>query len=312
MIEYHQTKQNKMVIFVEISDKSNFLRSTTFFQESEMRSRYVDTHRDVSQAELTVPLHSHGFYELLYCRSGTGVEYILDTEQKRLKKGDILFVAPGISHRPILPERLEEPYIRDVIRISRDFMEEVRERFMPEAGDFFGMACLFRLESSFSAQIGDLFRKGVLEAETGEIGWEAAVAANTLSILTGLRRAMATQPPVKTERAELMDQMLQYVELHLSDKITIAEVAKHFFISQSTITQTFRKRMGISFYRCVTLRRLEAARELISQGVPLETVAEQVGFSDYSAFFRAFKGEFGISPRQYRKSAGSSQAERKI
>ena len=33
----------------------------------------------------------------------------------------------------------------------------------------------------------------------------------------------------------------------------------------------------------------------------MEAVAEQVGFSDYSSFFRAFKQEYGVSPRQYRK-----------
>ena len=33
----------------------------------------------------------------------------------------------------------------------------------------------------------------------------------------------------------------------------------------------------------------------------LEQVGEQVGFSDYSSFYRAFKQEYGISPRQYRK-----------
>ena len=41
----------------------------------------------------------------------------------------------------------------------------------------------------------------------------------------------------------------------------------------------------------------------------VEQVAELVGFSDYSAFYRAFKGEFGISPRQFRIQTGI-QAER--
>jgi AraC-like DNA-binding protein len=59
--------------------------------------------------------------------------------------------------------------------------------------------------------------------------------------------------------------------------------------------------MGVSFYRCVTQRRLISAKSLIEQEIPLEDVGRRVGFSDYSTFYRAFKKEFGISPRQYRK-----------
>ena len=58
--------------------------------------------------------------------------------------------------------------------------------------------------------------------------------------------------------------------------------------------------MGVSFYRCVTQRRLIAAKGLILEGTALEAVAGRTGFSDYSAFYRAFRQEYGISPRQYR------------
>ena len=59
--------------------------------------------------------------------------------------------------------------------------------------------------------------------------------------------------------------------------------------------------MGVSFYHCVTQRRLIAAKSLIERGTNLEVVSHQVGFADYSTFYRAFKKEYGISPRQYRK-----------
>ncbi len=62
--------------------------------------------------------------------------------------------------------------------------------------------------------------------------------------------------------------------------------------------------MGISFYQYVTQRRLVAAKNLILQNIPMEIVAGKVGFSDYSSFYRAFKSEYGISPRQFREHQG--------
>ena len=42
-----------------------------------------------------------------------------------------------------------------------------------------------------------------------------------------------------------------------------------------------------------------AAKALISEGKILEEVSHAVGFTDYSSFYRAFKKEYGITPRQY-------------
>ena len=85
------------------------------------------------------------------------------------------------------------------------------------------------------------------------------------------------------------------------EKITLEDTAKHFYVSVSTITQLFRQKMGTSFYHCVTQQRLISAKALIGEGKALEDVSRAVGFADYSTFYRAFKQEFGISPRQYRK-----------
>ena len=82
--------------------------------------------------------------------------------------------------------------------------------------------------------------------------------------------------PLPPEKAELLDQVMAYVEQHLAERITLAEVARQFYVSESTITQAFRKRMDVSFYRCVTQRRLIAAKALIERGILLEAVAEQV------------------------------------
>lgn len=271
------------------------------YQEPEMDSPFVDTYRDSTAGSVSIQLHSHRFYELIYCRSASNVDYQVEDDLFRLQKGDIVFLPPRTLHRPILPARMEKPYVRDIIWINEDFLMGLHSLFLPEAPFPATPVGLIRLDSITGSNISDLFRRGVLESEAGDPGWQTAVVSSTLAILTQLRRALFSRKPEKPEKAELLEQILSYVELHLADKLNLSDVAKHFFISESTITQTFRKKMGMSFYRCVTQKRLAAAKALIEQGLPLETVAEKVGFNDYSAFFRAFKQECGISPRAYKK-----------
>lgn len=273
------------------------------YQELEMESRYVDTHRDTSYSNSNVNLHSHSFYEVLYCRNTCGAEYLVGADRYRLQKGDIVFIAPGVSHRPLLPEKMPEPYKRDVLWFSTEFVEIMQRLFPAPPVDQMRLTSLLRTAGTRWEYLGDLFRTGVLESESKELGWEAAVVGNTVTLLSHLVRAFCDKNAVslKAEKPELLDQVLAYMETQLSAKITLSDVAGHFYVSESTITQTFRNKMGVSFHQCLTQRRLIAAKNLIPEGIPMEDVAARVGFPDYSTFYRAFRKEYGISPRQYRR-----------
>ena len=271
-----------------------------FYQELEMSDPYVETHRDVSFSNAQLNLHSHTFYELLYCCNDCGAEYLVGADRYRLQKGDIVFVPPGISHRPLLPDHVTEPYERYVLWISPAFVEEFIERYAPD-GKQTVYGTLLRTGGTKWELLGGYFRRGVWEAENQAAGWRAAVIGNTITLLTLMGRSIQerTASVLKAEKPDLLDEVLAYIELHLSEKITLEETAKHFYVSVSTITQLFRQKMGTSFYRCVTQQRLISAKTLINEGKSLEDVSRAVGFTDYSTFYRAFKKEYGITPRQY-------------
>ena len=272
------------------------------YQEMEMSSRYVNTHRDTSYMAAKVSLHSHTYAELIYCRSTPGIEYLLGTDRYRLQLGDIVFVPPGVSHRPLFPERMETPYVRDVIWVSGEFMQIIRGFFETAEGELQKDYGPLRTVGTQWEFIGELFEQGVREEQERKPGWEAAVIGNTMTILTHLKRAYDARNSGKihAEKPELLDRITAFVEKHYAQHITIDALGKRFYVSGSTISHLFKQKMGVSVYRYITQRRLIAAKSLIEQGRILEDVALEVGFSDYSSFYRAFKQEFGISPRQYR------------
>lgn len=78
------------------------------YQELEMDSPYLDVHEDTSYTKDYVTLHSHEFYELLFCRSGN-LQYLIGNTRYQIRKNDIILVPPGTSHRPLFLEQLREP-----------------------------------------------------------------------------------------------------------------------------------------------------------------------------------------------------------
>lgn len=272
------------------------------YQGMEMDSPFVDTHDDASDVKDRVELHSHTFYELLFCRSGS-LQYLLGTQRYRLQRGDIVYIPPGTSHRPLLLDKLVEPYTRYLLWASPALAEMLHGAF-PQEELLPAEAFLLRTAATpWQEELGGLFRTGVQENYTRAPGWEAAVLGNTIRLLVQMARARAGEHALRpqAERQELLDALLVYIENHLQDRITLADTARRFLVSESSVNQLFRKRMKVSFYRFVTQRRLIAAKVLLQDGLPAEQISARVGFGDYSSFYRAFKREYGISPAEYRR-----------
>lgn len=273
------------------------------YQELEMSHRFFQLHRDTSWGGSPMQLHSHSFYELLSCRSSCGAEYLVGTQRFRLQRGDIIFVPPGVSHRPILPEEMPEPYTRDVLWLSPEFIGMLERLFPQEAAHALLDYGLLRTAGTPWESLCDLLRSGVKESDQKQTGWETAVMGTVVLFLSRLKRAFLEDASVSmaAEKPELLDRGMAWLEANLSRRITLEDMARQLYVSKSTLSQTFRLKLGVSVHRYLTQRRLIAAKTLIQEGASLEEVGTQVGFSDYSTFYRAFRQEYGISPRQFRK-----------
>lgn len=271
------------------------------YQELEMSSAIADSHRDISTRQERLQPHSHSFFELILCTGCQDVQYLLGSHRYRLQPGDVLLIPPGVSHCPMFPEVMHRPYERTVVWINAEMLRKLSQRW-PEIRDHWGESRLLRTGGTvWEKPIAEAFSRGCRESEQRLPGWEAALYGNTTLLITLLNRALCSEgKEPKSERSELLDELLHYVEANLRRKITVRSAARHLLVSESTVTHLCSSRLGISFYRYVTGQRLAAAKEYMRRGIPLGQVWEMAGFCDYSAFYRAFKQEYGFSPREFR------------
>ncbi len=80
---------------------------------------------------------------------------------------------------------------------------------------------------------------------------------------------------------------------------TLEALAAEANMSQRTLSRRFSDALGISPVQFVELTRLEAARALLSEGVPKKQVAAQSGFGDLQRMRRSFQRHLGVSASEY-------------
>lgn len=279
--------------------------STYFYQEEKMTSKYVETYHYVSNDGAVIQLHNHPFHEILHILKGKDIEYIIDSNRYFLEAGDVVLIPAGVSHSPLLYQSKDETYEREVLWLSCDFVNMLNKQFPSAPYRLEKLKNLLRTQGKEQKMISEYFHKGITEVEAQKKGWEVSLIGNTLQLLTLICRLLheeGNNETTPTTQNELIDNIMIYIRENLDKKITLKNVAKQFYISESTLSHMFHARMGVSFYRVVTQSRLLKAKTLLLEHLSAEEISHIVGYENYSTFYRAFYQEFGISPANYRKS----------
>ena len=103
-----------------------------------------------------------------------------------------------------------------------------------------------------------------------------------------------------------------YIDEHLSEDISMADLAKHAYLSPNYLGKVFLEKVGMSISEYINMRRIERACELIRQGnAKIYEIAEMVGIRDPNYFSALFKKIQGISPSEYKSLIGSQEKDRK-
>lgn len=105
--------------------------------------------------------------------------------------------------------------------------------------------------------------------------------------------------PQRIVKSPLITAAVDYISHHLSDQITLESLSDRLFVSKYHLAHTFKHHMGVSLHQYIISKRMLLAKKLIASGQPFNTVCTDCGFNNYSNFFKVFKANVGLSPRDY-------------
>lgn len=236
------------------------------------------THRRNHNHE-SMKLKKMRYTELTLLLSGN-MEYGNEKETFSLAPGDVLFLKRGSMRRRSEGKGACD-YISFNFNLGRDFdfPPKIRGGVTPQIRTF-----LAALDSILSLEHRDNSHEMI----------ENLILMILLSLEDELQRSRV-HPLVLTIR--------QYLHQHLSEKITLADVAEHCFFSPVYCDSIFKAETGSSVIDYLIDQRVEQAKLLLIQGLySIGQIGQMTGFQDANYFSRLFKKRTGYTPSEYRRA----------
>jgi YesN/AraC family two-component response regulator len=109
--------------------------------------------------------------------------------------------------------------------------------------------------------------------------------------------------PARSERSKKVDQayrLIQWMESHLTEPFTLADLAKQLHVSTDYVNDLFRTVTGHPPMQYANQLRVRQAKSLLAdQTLSVQEISRLVGIADPHYFSRLFKKFEGVSPSRY-------------
>ena len=270
-------------------EKRNIMKKnlkTQFLTRQYMLSKDYELYYYSDSHMADVDSHTHDYYEFYFFLEGA-VSYLIEKQLYSLKAGDVVAIPPGIHHKAVI-HNFENPYRRFVLWISIDYYERIRQ--MSE--DYFYIIRLAREKKqyvfpndavAFSSIQSRIFHL-IEEIHWDRFGKEEKIFIGICDLFLHLSRLVYenNHPRKLKEDQNLYENIIQYID------------------SKYHIAHIFKENTGISIHQYIMKKRLAACQDAILSNISITKAYLMFGFKDYSSFYRAFKKEYGISPKEFR------------
>ena len=254
---------------------------------------------------------SHDFWEILYVDKGE-VYVTAGTEEKLLKKGQMIFHRPGEFHN-VRATGKDAP---NIVIISFECTSPAMDFFVgrvSSAGDNERVLMARIVEmagSAFSTPLDDPLAQKLERREQVPFGAEQIIGLSLEYMLIELIRRGENGAPVRPtslirERSqnEFLSRVQQYLETNIQQRLTLSDICRDNLVGRSYLQKVFREKTGGGAMEYFGNLKIKKAKEMIREGSHNFTeIAALLGYNSIHYFSRHFKKVTGMTPSEYASS----------
>lgn len=243
--------------------------------------------------------HSHSHYEIYYLTRGRR-RYFINNKIYIVSEGDVILIKPNTIHYTASAE--EGEHERIVLNFTQDY---IAPQMMQKIDQLCTAACV-TIPQSKRKNAEEILDKIANEYKTND-RYSPFLESELLSefLVTLLRTGDAHEQPITSlSNAEgAIIKLLDYININLSNSITLDNAAKIAGFSKSHFAKLFKDITGFTFNNYLQLQRLQKAQRLLEKTEDSITeISFECGFMSSGYFATVFRNYFGISPLSYRNN----------
>lgn len=268
----------------------------------QLREELLFQHK-ITNYSLNGAFHRHEGYELYLFLQGN-VNCYVEQQCFHMEPGDLLVIHPGQYHRPVMLD--QSSYERITLNFQESFLQKLSTGQSDLSTAFHRSSkdniCLIRLSGEQLQRYVSLISKIEPLLSSEEFGADLLIQSYLTQLLVYINRILRTAgKPTSNIMPKLIRDLLRYIDLHLSEPITLDTLEREFYLNGTYISRQFKKHTGLTLRNYIPERRISYACTLLSSDLSITEVCHRCGFSDYANFIRTFTKTVGISPGKYAK-----------
>jgi AraC-like DNA-binding protein len=252
-------------------------------------------------------------YLIMCVQDGEMIAHV-DGRGYRFAAGEFCLIQPGELHTLEGPAHTITPYVHldvfhnpdrersFVVRSGRVDVAGLGDLMQPRLDLAAGVSVPTRFVPSHPAQFRDTMLKaiGIWQRRDflGQLEAQYLATGLVLSMLRGYSRGSSES----SEEPEFLNWITSYMSLHLSETLSVSDMAARAGLSASRFSQVFRNRFGRPPHQFLVHLRIQRAQDLLHHtSLTMREISAQCGFSDVHHFAKTFKRLSGQTPGSYRR-----------